>query len=190
MSGRALSQPDLQNGKFHKLRQKEGGAQEDGASGGGPALEEKLPVIAEENFEGEMTEALRKCTVCLQKFFTFFIGAIVGMSGIQFFILAELSSSEYAKLAVELCAVLTFFTTVNAVGSANFLIVRLLQTKAQQQEGKVSVETKKLRILSYFVLICKPSPFPPPPLTAVVSLVAYVVSLYEPIRATELAFRK
>ena len=34
------------------------------------------------------------------------------------------------------------------------------------------------------------SPFPPPPLTAVVSLVAYVVSLYEPIRATELAFRK
>ena len=27
-------------------------------------------------------------------------------------------------------------------------------------------------------------------LTGVVSLVAYVVSLYEPIRATELAFRK
>ncbi len=71
-----------------------------------------------------MTEALRKCTICLQKFFTFFIGAIVGMSAVQLFILSELGSSEYSAMAVELTALINFFTTVNAVGSVNFLIIR------------------------------------------------------------------
>lgn len=101
-----------------------------------------------------MTEALRKCTICLQKFFTFFIGAIVGMSAIQLFILVELSSSEYSAMAVGLSALLNFFTTINAIGSANFLIVRIQQSRSQEQEGRLSPQTKKLKILAWFVLIC------------------------------------
>ena len=114
---------DLQNGRFRKVRQKDQAQAED-------SIEEQMPVIAEENFETEMTEALRKCTICLQKFFTFFIGAIVGMSAIQLFILVELSSSEYSAMAVGLSALLNFFTTINAIGSANFLIVRIQQSRS------------------------------------------------------------